>query len=219
MTRDSEFIVIPLRTDPADGDLPSGYCQLHRGAEHAEHNRKLIDLLGAVAAGDRDAFTEFYRETSHRVFGMAVRVLRSHAEAEEIVQEVYLQVWSQADRYDHALSSPMGWLMTLAHRRAVDRVRRERAASTRDIVYGHTHLGRDHDVVAEAVDQHLDAEAVLGCLQTLTEMQREALALAYYSGRTYPEVAEQLAVPLPTIKSRIRDGLKRLAHCLSGGDN
>ncbi|MFX0578725.1 ECF RNA polymerase sigma factor SigK [Nocardia nepalensis] len=219
MNPDPEFIVLPLHTDAADGDSPAGYCSLHRSAEQAEHNRQLVDQLVAVAAGDRAAFTEFYRATSHRVFGMVVRVLRSHAEAEEVVQEVYLQVWSQAGRYDSTLSSPVGWLMTLTHRRAVDRVRRERSASTRDIVYGHTHLGRDHDVVTETVDQHLDAQAVLGCLQTLTDVQREAVALAYYSGRTYPEVAEELDIPLPTVKSRIRDGLKRLAHCLSGGDN
>lgn len=218
MTRDSEFVVLPLRTD-GDGASPVGYCPAHRFTEPTERTRSLIDQLAAVAEGDRTAFTEFYRATSHRVFGMAVRILRSHTEAEEVAQEVYLQVWSQAGRYDHTLSSPMGWLMTLAHRRAVDRVRREQAASTREIVYGHTHLGRDHDVVTEAVDQRLDAQAVLDCLAALTEMQREAVALAYYSGRTYPEVAEQLSVPLPTIKSRIRDGLKRLALCLSGGDN
>ncbi len=141
-----------------------------------------------------------------------------HAAAEEITQEVYLQVWSLAAGYDRKLSSPMGWLMMLTHRRAVDRVRREQSAATRDIAYGQAHLGRDHDVVAEEVGQRFDEQSVLDCLDTLTEIQRQAVALAYYSGRTYSEVADHLAVPLPTVKSRIRDGLKRLENCLTGSD-
>ena len=211
MTGDPDNPVVRLnhRAGPACGNGAS--------ADAVEHTRHLVDLLTAIATGDRDAFTDFYRATSHRVFGLAVRILRTHATAEEITQEVYLQVWTLSDRYDPAMSSPMGWLMTLTHRRAVDRVRREQAAGSRDLAYGHRNLGRDHDVVAEAVDQRADTRAVLDCLGTLTDRQREAVALAYYSGRTYPEVADHLSIPLPTVKSRIRDGLKRLAGCLSGG--
>ncbi|WP_405177665.1 ECF RNA polymerase sigma factor SigK [Nocardia sp. NBC_01377] len=216
MTRDSDNAVVRQSQDGgADGES----CPVRPPGDGPEHTRRLVELLAAVAKGDRDAFTEFYRATSHRVFGLSVRILRSHAASEEITQEVYLQAWTLAERYDPRLSSPMGWLMTLTHRRAVDRVRREESAATRDIAYGHRHLGRDHDVVAEAVDQRLDTQSVLDCLEVLTDVQRESVALAYYSGRTYPEVAEHLSVPLPTVKSRIRDGLKRLANCLSGQVN
>ncbi|KIA60212.1 ECF RNA polymerase sigma factor SigK [Nocardia vulneris] len=179
-------------------------------------SRELTALLAAIGTEDRAAFTEFYRRTSARVFGLAVRILRSHATAEEIAQEVYLQVWSHAARYDPALSSPIGWLMMLAHRRAVDRVRAEAAAAGRELAFAHAHAGRDHDVVAESVTQRMEEQTVADCLDTLTPTQREAIALAYYSGRTYREVADHLSVPLPTVKTRIRDGLKRLEKCLSG---
>ncbi|MDO3648182.1 ECF RNA polymerase sigma factor SigK [Nocardia mangyaensis] len=193
-------------------------CPADAGAESAMQDR-LVELLGAVADGDRSAFTEFYRATSRRVFGLALRVLRNPSVAEEVAQEVYLQVWTLAADYDRGRASPIGWLMMLTHRRSVDRVRAEQSAGERDIVFGHAHLGRDHDSVAEAVDQRLDEESVLDCLDTMTVLQREAVALAYYGGRTYVEVADSLRIPLPTVKSRIRDGLKRLENCLTGGDN
>ncbi|MFB7873817.1 MULTISPECIES: ECF RNA polymerase sigma factor SigK [unclassified Nocardia] len=179
---------------------------------------ELVGLLGRVADRDRTAFAEFYRATSPRVFGLALRVVRNHGAAEDVTQEVFLQVWSLAAGYDPGKASPIGWLMMLTHRRAVDRVRAEQSATTRDLVFGHAHLGRDHDSVAEAVTQRLDEQSVLDCLHTMTELQREAVALAYYSGRTYSEVSETLDVPLPTVKSRIRDGLKRLENCLTGGN-
>lgn len=192
-------------------------CSAEIGAEAAVQGR-LVELLRAVAEGDRAAFTEFYRATSRRVFGLALRVLRNPSVAEEVAQEVYLQVWTLAADYDPDRASPIGWLMMLTHRRAVDRVRAEQSAGERDIVFGHAHLGRDHDTVAEEVDQRLEEQSVLDCLDTMTVLQREAVALAYYGGRTYVEVAESLRIPLPTVKSRIRDGLKRLENCLTGGD-
>ncbi|MFI9402601.1 ECF RNA polymerase sigma factor SigK [Nocardia sp. NPDC052316] len=219
MPNEPKLTAIRLRRNTGAGGPPvTPSCPAGADPEEAARTRRLIELLDAIATGDRDAFTEFYRATSHRVFGLALRILRSHAAAEEITQEVYLQAWSLATGYDRKLSSPMGWLMMLAHRRAVDRVRREQSAVSRDIVYGQANLGRDHDVVAEEVGQLLDEQSVLDCLDTLTAIQREAVALAYYSGRTYNEVADHLEVPLPTIKSRIRDGLKRLEDCLTGGE-
>lgn len=179
---------------------------------------RLVSLLGEIAGGDRRAFTDFYRATGARVFGLALRVVRNHGAAEDIAQEVFLQVWSLAGSYDPDKATPIGWLMMLTHRRAVDRVRAEQSATNRDLVFGHTHLGRDHDIVAEEVTQRLDEQAVLDCLDTMTALQREAVALAYYSGRTYAEVSETLNVGLPTVKSRIRDGLKRLENCLTGGN-
>ncbi|MEU7629252.1 ECF RNA polymerase sigma factor SigK [Nocardia sp. NPDC049220] len=203
----------------SDDDDKALSCPLPTGYERRRATlatRRLVALLVATGAGDRAAFTEFYQLTSPRVFGIAVRILRSHAAAEEVTQEVYLQVWSMADRYDATLASPLGWILMLAHRRAVDRVRAESSATSRDLVYAHAHLGRDHDVVAESVAQRIEEQQVAGCLDALTPTQREAIALAYYSGYTYREVADRLAVPLPTVKTRIRDGLKRLEKCLSG---
>ncbi|PXX71009.1 RNA polymerase sigma-70 factor (ECF subfamily) [Nocardia tenerifensis] len=214
MPHKPELAAIRLRRNTGGGGPPA--CSIRVDPDELARSRRLIELLDAVATGDREAFTEFYRATSHRVFGLALRILRAHAAAEEITQEVYLQAWSLAAGYDRKQSSPMGWLMMLTHRRAVDRVRREESAATREIAFGQAHLGRDHDVVAEEVGQLLDEQSVLDCLDTLTTIQREAVALAYYSGRTYSEVADHLEVPLPTIKSRIRDGLKRLEDCLTG---
>ncbi|WP_280382100.1 ECF RNA polymerase sigma factor SigK [Nocardia wallacei] len=201
------------RPDDADESCPASP---RAGGGRGNGQHELIKLLAATGAGDRHAFTDFYRATNPRVFGLALRILRNRNTAEEVAQEVYLQVWSSADRFDPGLSTPIGWLMMLTHRRAVDRVRTDRTTFARDVVYGHTHLGRDHDVVAETAGQHLEEQAVLRCLETLTGIQRETVALAYYSGRTYREVAEHLAVPLPTIKSRMRDALKRLHNCISG---
>ncbi|GAB4588131.1 ECF RNA polymerase sigma factor SigK [Nocardia sp. IFM 10818] len=181
-----------------------------------EAARGLAELLAGIAAGDREAFTEFYRATQHRVFGLALRILRRPAAAEEIAQEVYLYVWNAAGHYDQRLATPIGWLMMLTHRRAVDRVRLERSAATRDLAYGHRQIGRDHDIVAETVDQRSDERAVLDCLGTLTDTQHETIALAYYGGHTYAEVADRLGVPLSTVKTRIRDGLRRLQNCLTG---
>jgi len=104
----------------------------------------------------------------------------------------------------------------LTHRRAVDRVRLESSATARDLVYGHSHLGRDHDIVAETVGQRSEGREVVECLGTLTGTQRETVALAYYGGRTYAQVAEHLGIPLNTVKTRIRDGLRRLRTCLTG---
>ncbi|MFI1913859.1 ECF RNA polymerase sigma factor SigK [Nocardia sp. NPDC020380] len=196
---------------------PGPSCPATRPVRDMELIRRLSALLAAVGAGDRDAFTELYRLTNHRVFGLAVRMLGNRASAEEVTQETYLQAWSLAGRYDERMSSPMGWLMMLTHRRAVDRIRSEHSSAGRESVYGHLHLGRDHDVVAETAEQHFEERAVVDCLGTLTELQRETIALAYYGGLTYGEVAEKLGTPLPTVKTRIRDGLKRLAACLTGG--
>lgn len=175
----------------------------------------LVAALRAIAGGDRGAFAEFYDRTSARVFGLASRVLRNPALAEEITQEVYLQVWTTAaGQFDPAAASPIGWLMTLTHRRSVDRIRAEQSASDRNNVYGAAQFGRDHDEVAERVEQRLDEQRVSACLDSLTATQREAIGLSYYGGQTYREVAAQLGVPLPTVKSRIRDGLIRLKNCL-----
>ena len=174
----------------------------------------LTDLLSRIARQDRTAFALFYEQTSKRVYGLARRVLIDPELSEDATQEVYLQVWNTADRFNPSLGSPMAWLMTLAHRRAVDRVRSAQSATDREARYGAATQTVDHDDVVDTVTQRLEAESVVRCLDTLTATQQESVKLAYYGGLTYREVAERLGVAVPTIKSRIRDGLLRLKTCL-----
>ncbi|BCW63774.1 MULTISPECIES: ECF RNA polymerase sigma factor SigK [unclassified Arthrobacter] len=180
-------------------------------------NSQLALLLELVAAGDQQAFAELYRLTSRRVFGMARRVLIDPDLSEDATQEVYLQVWQGAAKFDRAAGTPLAWLMTIAHRRAIDRVRAVQAATDREAKYGAASQDPDRDLVTEEADTNLEAEAVSRCLGTLTDTQRESVRLAYYGGLTYREVAEHLGAAVPTIKSRIRDGLLRLKTCLGVG--
>lgn len=184
------------------------------GSESSGSAAVLAELLERVARQDRNAFAELYALTSRRVYGLARRVLIDPELSEDTTQEVYLQVWNTAQRYDRSAGSPMAWLMTLAHRRAVDRVRSEQSSSEREARYGAAMQVKDHDDVVDTVTQRLEAESVVDCLGTLTETQQESVRLAYYGGLTYREVAEKLGVAVPTIKSRIRDGLIRLKNCL-----
>ncbi|WP_394855628.1 sigma-70 family RNA polymerase sigma factor [Rhodococcus globerulus] len=177
-------------------------------------SRELALILENVARGDQSAFAEFYDRTSSRVHGMVLRVLRDPGFSEETVQEVYLQAWKTVDTFDPVRGSALSWLLTLAHRRAVDRVRSEQSSTDRQALYDTTNSTPEFDVVSEEVTRKDEHRAVTACLESVTATQREALTLAYYGGRTYREVAEDLGVAIPTIKSRIRDGLLRLRRCL-----
>lgn len=174
-------------------------------------------LLRRVARRDRDAFAAFYDATRSRVYGMVVRVLRDHGYSEETTQEIYLQVWRTAESYDPAAGSALSWLLTLAHRRAVDRVRSEQAATQRDSRYGASTVDRDVDHVSDAVISGEERRRVTACLGGLTDVQRECIELAYYQGLTYVQVSEKLSANLATIKSRMRDALRGLRNCLGVG--
>ncbi len=180
----------------------------------ADVGQRLAGLLGCVAQGDQAAFAEFYRLTSRRVFGMARRVVIDPELSEDVTQEVFLQVWQNASKFNPEAGSPLSWLMTISHRRAVDKVRSSQSATDREAKYGASSQAVDHDSVSAEVDSRLEAEAVVRCLETLTDTQQESVRLAYYGGLTYREVAEKLNAAVPTIKSRIRDGLIRLKTCL-----
>ncbi len=171
-------------------------------------------LLRQVARSDAEAFAAFYDQTRSRVFGLVTKVLRDPGYSEETTQEIYLQVWRNAANYDPASGSPLAWLLTLAHRRAVDRVRSEEAASTREARYGATTVEPPADHVSDAVISGDEQRRVADCLDSLTDTQRECIQLAYYDGLTYVQVSERLAANLATIKSRMRDAIRGLRRCL-----
>ncbi len=175
---------------------------------------ELDALLRQVANRDVEAFATFYDRTRARVFGLVTRVLRDPGYSEETTQDIYLQVWRTADSYDPAAGSPMAWLMTLAHRRAVDRVRSEQAASVRESRYGAANVDLPSDQVADSVVLLDERRQVADCLESLTDAQRECIQLAYYDGLTYAQVSERLSANLATIKSRMRDAIRGLRRCL-----
>ncbi|HKF31421.1 MAG TPA: ECF RNA polymerase sigma factor SigK [Jatrophihabitantaceae bacterium] len=170
------------------------------------------ELMSQVADGDQDAFAALYDAVAPRVYGLIRRVVRDAALAEEVAQEALVEVWRNASRFDRARGSAAGWIFTIAHRRAVDRVRAEQAATERERRTARASV--PFDDVVEEVTARLEQHAVRRCLDALTRVQREAILLAYYRGLTYPEVADRLGAPLPTIKTRMRDGLIRLRDCL-----
>ena len=171
-------------------------------------------LLTRVARGDQLAFEAVYDRLAGPVYGLICKVLRDPAQSEEVAQEVLLEVWRRASRYDADKGSAQTWVMTIAHRRAVDRVRSATAEAQRDQRSAAASAEVPIDEVAEAVEANLDRERVRHCLGTLTGIQRESLTLAYYGGYTYGEVAGLLGVALGTIKTRIRDGLIRMRDCM-----
>lgn len=188
----------PLRPDPGP-------------AEDTDRGPDLTGLLRLVARGDHQAFELLYGELAGPVYGVVRQVLRDPAQSEEIAQEVLLEIWRTASRFDPAKGSPAAWALTIAHRRAVDRVRSETASSRREVKAAVERCSPD---VAEVVAATLDRQRVRRCLDGLTELQRESIKLAYYGGYSYPQVARLLGVALGTVKTRIRDGLLRMRDCL-----
>jgi len=195
------------------GDRQRAWGQPGGGARSSlSPARGLDDLLTSVARGDELAYEALYDLASGWVLGVARKVLRDPAMAEEVMQEVMLEIWRRASRFDPVLGSGTAWVMMLAHRRAVDRVRSERSHADREMRAATAVI--DYDDVAEAVEASLERERVQRCLAALTKLQRECVSLAYYGGYTYAEVAELLGVPAGTVKTRMRDGLIRLRDCL-----
>ncbi|HEY7856929.1 MAG TPA: ECF RNA polymerase sigma factor SigK [Candidatus Nanopelagicales bacterium] len=177
----------------------------------------LSDVMLRVAKGDEQAFADLYDAVAGLVHGISRRVVRDPAQAEEVTQEVMLEIWRKATRYSPAVGSVQAWVATIAHRRSVDRVRAAQAATDRDLVAGTTGSmapSTPYDEVAETVDLHLETERVRQSLSKLTELQRESIVLAYYGGHTQSDVAALLGVPLGTVKTRMRDGLIRLRDAL-----
>ena len=181
------------------------------------HSREPSDvdtLLSRTSRGDSAAFAELYDTLGASVYGLARRVVRDPSRAEDVSQEVFLEVWRKAPSFDETRGSAKTWVMTIAHRRAVDAVRRNESARKYD---GQAIVDEvSHDEPADALIEGEEHATVRACLDTLTELQMESVRLAYFNGYTYSEVARLLDKPLPTIKTRMRDGLIRLRDCLEG---
>ena len=197
--------------------VPSGDTPPEGTGTPTDAGADLAALLTRCARADEQAFADLYDATARRVHGLVLRVVRDPAQAEEVTQEVYLQVWRTATRFDATKGSALSWLMTLAHRRAVDRVRAAEAASRQDTTYHQRTQVVPHDATAEAAETSLEARRVRAALAELTTVQREALELAYFGGYTHTEVATMLDLPVGTAKTRIRDGLIRLRDAMGVG--
>lgn len=173
-------------------------------------------LLALVAGADQTAFTDFYDRTAARVHGLVLRVLRDRAQAEEVTQEVFLQVWRTAAAFDPSRGSPLAWLLTLAHHRAVDRVRSAVARTTREGAYEARAVTPPFDSTSEEAQARVEAEQVRLAVAELSPGHREAVELAFFDGLTHREVSEHLGLPLGTAKTRIRDGLTQLRRQMGG---
>lgn len=176
----------------------------------------IANAIRRCASGDRQAIAGLYDLTAAKVYGLALRVLRNPAHAEEVAQEIYVEVWQNCGSFDSRQGSGLAWLLTITHRRAVNRVRSTESAARRDNAYGLEALVSSPDDPAEQAVARTEAERVRGALRSLTDLQRQAVELAYFGGCTHAEVAVKLAVPLGTAKTRIRDGLNRLRSALGG---
>ena len=196
---------------PGLTSVPSGAPSEGTGAP------ELAALLRSSSRGDQASFARLYDATASRVHGLVLRVVRDPAQAEEVTQEAFLEIWRTASRFDSDRGSALSWLMTIGHRKAVDRVRAAEASSRRDTKYHDQTQPVAHDETAEAVTASLEAQRVRQALESLTAAQREAIGLAYFGGYTHTEVATMLDLPVGTAKTRIRDGLIRLRDTMGVG--
>jgi RNA polymerase sigma-70 factor (ECF subfamily) len=201
--------VTPISAD--DSDTPPGVL------ESAARAGGLAGLLRLSGRGEEEAFARLYDATSARAYGLAVRVVRDPSQAEEVTQEAFLEIWKTASRFDAGRGSAVSWVLTIVHRKAVDRVRSAEASTRRDTTYHQGSQGVEHDSTAEAAHASMEARRVRQALDSLTEAQREALELAYFKGYTHTQVATMLDLPVGTAKTRIRDGLIRLRDTMGVG--
>ncbi|GAB2531087.1 sigma-70 family RNA polymerase sigma factor [Paramicrobacterium agarici] len=171
-------------------------------------------LLSAVATGDQQAFGDLYDAVAARVHGLVRRVLVDDAQSEEVTQEVFLELWQSAPRFDSSRGSALGWIFTLAHRRAVDRVRSAQSSRERDERIAKRDIDTAYDPVSEEGDARVESQRVHRAMMQLSDSQREAITLAYYGGFSQSEIAERLNTPIGTVKTRLRDGMIRLRDLL-----
>jgi RNA polymerase sigma-70 factor, ECF subfamily len=182
--------------------------------DQTDRSRPHDGFVLALARGEDHALGELFDRVGGRVFGTVRRILRDPAQSEEVTQEVMLEVWRTAPRFDPRKGSADSWILTMAHRRAIDRVRSEQASRDRAQAIGTRDRPRPYDDVVEQVVLDEEHGQVTEALSALTDLQREAVELAYFEGYTYREIAERLDTPLGTIKTRMRDAMIRLRGAL-----
>lgn len=190
-----------------DAMVIDGFALPDDGPDRVDH---IGDLLRRVADGDRVAFAELYDTLSSRAFGLILRVLVDRSQSEEVLQEVFLEIWQSAGRFAPNKGQGRSWVLTIAHRRAVDRVRSSQSSADRDVRAGFRDMDVAYDDVSEKVEMRIEGRRVTEALATLPDAQREAIALAYFGGYSQSEIATLVGAPLGTIKTRMRDGLSRL---------
>lgn len=180
---------------------------------HPGSNRgELARLLGRVAVNDQASLKSLYECTSAKLYGICLRLLRDEAEAQDVLQEVYLSVWRKASSFDASRASPITWLATIARNRAIDRLR-VRQAPAEDLETASS-IPDQRPSSLDVLETAEDASRLRRCLEELESRARTAIRSAFFEGATYPQLAEREGVPLPTMKSWIRRGLMSLRGCL-----
>lgn len=175
------------------------------------HEPELLnELLVRVQKGDRQAFSSLYDVTAAQVLGLAVHVLHDRAQAEEIAQEVFLELWQQSRSFDPTKGTARAWIFRLTRQRAIDRLRSHRAAVTRDDRDAFLEAAKYVESVEQETITILDRESVRAALDRVGEPHKTAILLAYFQGLTNSELAEATGVALGTAKTRLRDGLRKL---------
>jgi RNA polymerase sigma-70 factor, ECF subfamily len=182
-----------------------------------DRNARLADLLARTALADQVAFAELYRATSSQLYGVAIRILREAAAAEEILQESFVAIWHHAASYAPAKSQPLTWLTVIVRNRCLDSLRRrelDTVSMTSDDDYADLELPGGGPTPAELLIEGAEAQSVRECVETLEGGSKQAIALAFFQGLTHAELAAHLHEPLGTVKSWVRRGLERLRQCL-----
>lgn len=200
-----------------DTDPPAERASASSASAGQGQNR-CTSLLTRVQRGDEGAFEELYRQQGTIMMAVILRVVRNRSLAEEVLQEVFTEVWTKRSRFDASAGSAQAWLTTMCRRRAIDRVRAVHAQQERDFTEGVKEVHQaPRDVQAEAVD-HVESARAATALGVLPVEQATAIVLAYYKDLSHAEIAAELSVPLGTVKSRIRDGMARLRAHLGVAD-
>ncbi|GAA1406969.1 RNA polymerase sigma factor SigK [Glutamicibacter uratoxydans] len=182
----------------------------NRSSEPIAGSTTAEDLLIQVAQGQAEAFAQLYDLLAPRVYGLVRRLLRDEAQSEEVTQEIFVEAWQYAARFDPHRSSAATWLLTIAHRRAVDRIRSSQASRDRDLKIGMQNFQASYEGVEEHIVLLDESHRMIKAMGELSEAQRDAIHLAYFNGLTHVEIADHLKLPVGTVKTRIRDGMKKL---------